>query len=108
MRTLHDVVLRLRTLGITGETTFLSQAREVLASGEQLVDIGLVSGVPDEGIPRRIEDSVQRDSELNNPKVWSQMSARFSDFRNQELADLSGKLVELDGAQRVQVSWGGN
>ena len=48
---------------------------EVLTTGEQLVDIGLVPGIEHDGVPRRAEGAVQRDRQLDDPKVGAEVAA---------------------------------
>jgi hypothetical protein len=52
VRVLDDVVLGLAAAGVAGEPPALAQPGEVLAAGEQLVDIGLVPGVEDHRVAR--------------------------------------------------------
>ncbi|CAB4565210.1 unannotated protein [freshwater metagenome] len=47
---LDYVVLRLRALRITGEASFVAKPGEVLPASQELVNIRLVSGIPDEGV----------------------------------------------------------
>src|SRR5690606_10116057 len=52
MGTLDDVVGGFVPLRVTGEATALAQLAEVLATGQKLVDVGLVTGVEDDGVGR--------------------------------------------------------
>ena len=52
MGVLHDVVDGLSPRGVAGQAAALAQMSEVLTAGEQLVDIGLVTGVEHDGVPR--------------------------------------------------------
>jgi hypothetical protein len=47
---LDYVVLRLRALRITGEAAFVAEPGEVLPASQELVNIRLVPGIPDEGV----------------------------------------------------------
>jgi hypothetical protein len=49
---LDDVVLGLGALGIAGEAAPQAEPAEVLAPGDELVDVRLVSGVEDDGVVR--------------------------------------------------------
>ena len=49
---LDDVVLGLGARRVTGETALLLEVREVVAAGDQLVHVRLVTGVPDDLILR--------------------------------------------------------
>ena len=66
MRAFDNVVFGFRTLRIARKSTLLPKLREVLAAGEKFVDIGLVAGIPDERIPRRVEYPVQGDRQLDH------------------------------------------
>src|SRR3974390_3346996 len=57
---LDPVVFGLGAVGVPGEPTRLTEMRElVAASGHQLVDVRLVSGVPEQDVTRRVEGPVQ-------------------------------------------------
>jgi hypothetical protein len=77
-------------LWVTGKAAFLAKPREVLAPGQELVNIRLVSGVPDEGVPGRIKNSVQSNGQLHNTKVWTQVTAGLRNLGDEELPNLSG------------------
>jgi hypothetical protein len=104
---LNNVVLRLGALRVTGKASFLAKTRKVLAPGQELVNIGLVPGIPDEGISRGIKNSVQSDGQLNHTEVWAQVPTGLCNFGDEELAYLSSQLVELGGTQNIQVPRGG-
>jgi hypothetical protein len=70
--------------------TALKEVREILAPGQELVNIRLVSGVPDEGVPGRIKNSVQSDGQLHHTKVWTQVTAGLRNLGDEEMPDLSG------------------
>ena len=70
------VVRRLGAVGVTRETAGLAQAVEVRRPpGDQLVHVGLMSGVPDDGVGRGVEHSVQRDGQLDHAEVGAEMPA---------------------------------
>src|SRR5271166_5277302 len=52
------------------------------ATGQDLVRIGLVSHVPNEPVPRRIEDVVQRHCQFDDAEARAQMAARPGDRSN--------------------------
>lgn len=71
---LHPVVLALGTRRIPRQPALLTQGCEVLAaSGQHLVDVGLVTGVEDDRIVRRVEYPVQRQGEFHHSQVRPQM-----------------------------------
>ena len=47
---LDNVVLGLRSLRVAGQSPSLTQMTEVLPTGEELMHVGLVPGVEDDGI----------------------------------------------------------
>ena len=107
MGALNNVVLRLGALRVTSKTAFLAKPRKVLSPGQELVNIRLVPGVPDEGIFGGIKNSVQSDGQLNHTKVWTQVPTGLRHFGDEELTNLSSQLVELGGTQSIQVPGGG-
>ena len=70
-------MLGLGTVRIAGKAALLAERAEVLASGQQLVHIGLVAGVEDDAVPRRLEDPVDSESEFHNAEVRTQVSTRL-------------------------------
>ena len=65
---------------------------EVVAPGEQLVDVGLVPGVPEQHVARAVEDTVQRNGQLDDTEVRSQVATGSRDVLDQKAADLGGEL----------------
>lgn len=104
MRGLDPVVRALRPARIAGEATDLAERVEtVLTAGEDLVHIGLMAGVEDDRIGWRIEDPVQRDGQLHDTEVRSEVPAGDGDLPHQELANLLGQLAQLRYRQPTQV-----
>ena len=66
-------------------------------TGEHLVHVALVAGVPDQRIARRIEDPVQGDGQLHHAEVRPEVPAGAYDGLHQPLAYLGGKRRELVG-----------
>ena len=76
MRRAERVVFALGALGEAGEAALLAQrADAVAAAGQDLVRIGLVADVPDQPVVRRVEDVVQRDSQLDDAEPGAEMAA---------------------------------
>ena len=84
MGAFDDVVLRFAALRVTGEATLLAKSRKVFTTCQNFVNIGLMPGVPNEGIPRRIKDPVSGDGQFNNAKVRSQVTAGSRYFLDEE------------------------
>jgi hypothetical protein len=86
----EDVVLRLGAAQELPDPVRLPDAGKTIASsGQELVCVGLVADVPDQAIPRRVEDVVQGGRDLDRAQAGGQVSAGARD----DLDDL--------GAQRV-------
>ena len=100
---LNDIVVGLAPAGIAGQAPLLTEAGEVVASGEQLVHVGLVAGVEDDGIARRVEDPVQGHGELDHAEVGAEMTTGARDLGDKEGADLVGQSREVAGRQGTQI-----
>ena len=101
MRALDDVVLGLRALGVAGQPALLAEPAEVLPPGQQLVHVGLVAGVEDDRVARRVEDPVDRDRQLDDAEVRAEVTAGLRDFGDQEVRISAGELIELRRTRRV-------
>ena len=66
MGAFHDVVLGLSPVRVAGEAAFLPEGAEVLAPGQQFVDVGLVSGVKNDAVTGRVEDAVHGQREFHD------------------------------------------
>ena len=95
VRALHDVVLGFGALRVAGEPAALPQAREVLATGQQLVHVALVARVEDHGVPRRVEHAMDRHRQFDHTEVRAEVAAGLGDLGHQEPADLLRELREL-------------
>ena len=63
----EDVVRRLGPAREAADAVELTQRREPLqASGQQLVRVGLVAGIPDDSIARRLQQPVEGDRQLDD------------------------------------------
>ena len=88
---LDDVVLGLGSARVPGQASLLLQLAEVVPSGQQLVHVGLVARVEDDRVPRRVEDAVQRDGELDDTEVGAEVPTGLAHLRDEEGADLLGE-----------------
>jgi hypothetical protein len=68
-------MLTLASLRVTSNPPALAKTRKVLPTGQNLVYVGLMPGVKDNGVIRRLENPVQCDRKLNDTEVGAQMSA---------------------------------
>ena len=80
----------------------------VAASGEQLVDVGLVADVEDEVVGRRVEDGVERDGQLDHAEVRPEMAARLGQHGDEFLADFLGQRGKLLQRELFDVGGGIN
>ena len=82
MPRIEDVVCALGTLGEAGKAVLFPDAGEKpRAPGEELMRITLMPYVPDDCVARRVENPVQGDGKLDDPKVGGKVSTvRFDGF----------------------------
>ena len=100
----HHIVLGLASRRITGQAVPLAQGRKSRgASGDHLVHIRLVAGVPDDGVLRAVEHPMQGKSELDHAEVGREVPACLCDLLDEERTYLGGKLRELVLVQPLQV-----
>ncbi len=105
MRVLDQVVPALLTARVPRQTARLAQVFEPgEAAGDELVHVGLVPGVPQHRVGRRLEHAVQRQRELDRAEVGSQVAAVGSDGLHDHVTDLPGELAQFDQVQAPQVS----
>ncbi len=105
VRVFDPVVLGLGLARVAGEPALLAQRREfACAAGEHLVDVGLVPGVPDDPVLRRLENPVDRHRELDDTEVGAEMTAIGGDGVDEAFTDFGGEGGQLFGAQLPQVS----
>jgi hypothetical protein len=84
VRTLDNVVHGLSTLWVTCKTFALSERREVLATGQQFVNVRLVPSIENDRIVGRIEHAVDSYSGFNDAEVRAKVATRFCDRFDQE------------------------
>ncbi len=82
----------------------LAQRVEALQSpGQELVRVGLVTGVPDDPVGGAGEDAVQGDRELHDPQRAAQVAARHGDRVDDAVADLRAEGARLRVADVLEV-----
>ena len=74
------------------------RAEAVLAARDDLVDVGLVPGVPDDPVARRVEDPVQREGDLDDAEARAEVPTGARDRVDEEVADLRGEDGQLAAA----------
>ena len=73
---LDPVVLGLGPARVAREAAGLAEVDEVVAAaGDDLVDVGLVAGVPQEDVAGRVEHPVDGERELDGAQVGAQVAA---------------------------------
>ena len=104
MAAVEHVVLGLAAPREAADAAELAERPEPLvATGQELVRIRLVAGVPDDPVARRLEQPVERDRQLDDAEAAAEMAAGRGDGRDDRLADLGGEPVELGRGQVAEV-----
>ena len=104
MTAIEDVMRRLGAPREATDAIELAQRAEPFeATGQQLVRVGLMAGVPDDPVTRRLEQPMERDRELDDPERRPEMPARLGHGRDDRVADLDGQLRELDLVHPAQI-----
>ena len=82
----------------------LAQRPEPLEpAGQELVRVGLVAGVPDDPVARRLEQSVEGDGQLDDAERRAEVAAGLGDGPDDRVADLHGERRELGLGQAAKV-----
>ena len=70
-------MLGLAAVRVARQSSLLAEILEPIApTGQQLVDIGLVARVPQDGVSRGVKDPVEGQGELDDTQVRSEVAAR--------------------------------
>ena len=75
--------------------------------GEELVGVGLVTGVPDDPVRRRVEEPVEGDRDLDDAEARAEVAAGLRDGRDDRVPDLRGERLELRLGQPAEVGRAG-
>ena len=62
-----------------------------------------MAGVEDDRIVRRVEHPVQRQSQLDDAEVRTEVATRRGDFVDQEVADLGGQIAQFGLREVLQI-----
>ncbi len=109
MAVLDPVVLGLAAAGIPRHAAGLAElGKPGPASGHDLVDVGLVAGVPEDDVAGGVEHPVDGQRQFDGAEVGSEVSARDSDGLDDEGPDLGGKLAELIVVESAKVGRAGD
>ncbi len=100
----EHVILALGPLQKAGQPALLPQRVEaVVASGENLVRVALVTYVPDDLVDRRVEAVVQRDRQLDDAESRADVSARARADIDEACTHLAGQRGQLLAAQLLEI-----
>ena len=89
---LDDVVRRLGLARVAAQPALDPQPVELAGpSGEHLVHVGLVAGVPHDPVARRVEDAVDGHGQLDHAEVGAEVAADRRAGGDQPVADLAGE-----------------
>ena len=104
MAVLDVVVPALLPRRVPGEALGLAEPGEPgPAAGDQLVDVGLVAGVPQDGVGGRIEDAVEGEGQFDGAEVRAQVPGGLGDGGDDEVADLAAQLGQVGLGELAQV-----
>ena len=94
----------LRAAGVAGEPALLPQTVELLgAAGQHLVHVRLVAGVEQDPVAGRVEHPVQREGQLDDPEVGTEVTAARPDGGDDRDPDLLGELGQLIPVEVAEV-----
>ena len=100
----EHVVLAFRAAREAADAIDLAERAEpVHAAREELVRVGLVPGVPDDPICRRVQQAVQGDRDLDDAEARAEVATGLGDGRDDRVADLPRECLELLLRQAAQV-----
>ncbi len=109
VRVLHQVMLGLGPARVPGQAAPLPQRAELAhPAGEQLVHVGLVPGVENDLVYRRVEHPVQGDGQLHHAQVGPQVAAGPRHDLDQQVPDFTGQDRQLAGVQLLHVARAGD
>ena len=101
----EDVMLALATAREATHATELAEGVELVEpSGQQLVRVSLMAGVPDELVGRAVEQPVERDGQLDHAERAAQVAAGAGHGPDDRSAQLGAQLTQLDVAQLPEVA----
>jgi len=72
-------------------------------TGQQLVRVRLVAGVPHDPVARRLQQAVDGDRQLDDAERRTEVAARLRDGRDDRFADLGGEFGQLWFGEPAQV-----
>ena len=104
MRRAERVIFALAALGEAAQApAHAKRADAVAAAGDDLVRIGLVADVPDQGVGGRVEHMVERDGQLDHAQAGAEVPPGDRHRRNHLGAKFLGQLGQLVLGQRANI-----
>ena len=104
MGVLDDVVSALLPGGVSRQSAFATQGVKVgAASGEDLVHVRLVTGVPYDRIVGRVEDPVKGDRQFHDPEIGTKVPTGSGNLLHQECPNLLRQLRHLRRLERPDI-----
>jgi hypothetical protein len=102
---LDPVVLGLGPVRVARQPVRLAKGGEALGpAGDDLVDVGLVTRVPEDPVARRVEDPVQGERHLDDTEVGAEVATGARDLRHQKVADLRRQQGQLLRTETLEVT----
>lgn len=105
MGILDDVMNTLGATRVPRKPALLTELIELLnAAGQDLVDVCLMSGVPDHHVLRRPKNAMERDAQFDDPEVRSKVASGRRHLLDEEGPDLlseSRHLLDRQGANII-------
>ena len=103
MAVLDDVMFGFGAVRVARHAAALTQPGErLLAARDELVDVSLVTGVPDDGVVGGGEHAVQGDCELHDPEIRAEVTTGRRDTRDEEAPDLAHERAEFARAHLAE------
>ena len=101
----EEVVFALLGIGVAHQAALGPHRMELrIATGEQLVRIDLVAGIPDQPVVEEIKRLMQREAELDDTQVRREMGAAARDQIAKDLAHFARQPFELGQRKVVQIA----
>ena len=89
-----------------GKSTRFTKAWELfIASGQKFMSITLMAYIPDNGIIRTVENTMQSDCKFNNTKITCKMTAVFSNDIYNSCTDFLSELLKFFLRKLFDVLW---
>ena len=97
-------MLALGSLLVAGQPAPLTQGVEcTFATGDDLVHVTLMTGVEEQRVLGRVEHPVQRQGQLHDSEIRSEVAAGRRHLRDEELPDVLSQFLGLLEGELAQV-----